>query len=90
MQQENANTIMKKILLFLLISACIISAQEITNTQIHIRDTVVTKTIAVKQNETFFNLNFWQTLTSVGAGIILTLIGVYFTNKHQRKKHKWQ
>ena len=75
---------MKKILFILLILAGMVFAQDTANTHIQLKDTVVTTTIAGKQNNIFFNLNFWQILISVSAGIILTLIGVYFTNKHQR------
>jgi len=75
---------MKRILLYLFILVRSVLAQDSTYAHLQLKDTSVAS-IAAKKSDLFFNLNFWQILTSVGAGIILTLIGVYFTNRHQRK-----
>lgn len=46
---------MKKTLFIIMLVTFIVFAQDTTNTQLHIKDTLVTKSISVKQNDTFFN-----------------------------------
>ena len=42
---------MKKTLLILLVSACLLSAQDMSNTQVHFKDTVITKSIDNNQKD---------------------------------------
>ncbi len=72
---------MKKMLLTILFVAGIVVAAKDT-TSIKLQDTLITKTV---DSSSFFDYNFWQTLISVSIGSILTLLGVYFSNKHQKK-----
>lgn len=71
---------MKKTSLILLLSASIIFAYDTSNTKLHLKDTVITKTIS----DGFFSYNLWHTIIAVVIGSILTLLGVYLSNRHQK------
>lgn len=70
---------MKKVLLIYIMITNMITASDTSH--VLLKDTLITKSI---NPNTFWNYNFLQTFISVLAGALLTLFGVWLSNKHQK------